>query len=52
MCVNLLEYPLGRASGHSGVNTELMLWLGESVSELVDEVEAPNKFVGQNGFDV
>jgi hypothetical protein len=29
-----------------------MLWLGESVSELVDEVEAANKFVGQNGFDV
>jgi hypothetical protein len=29
-----------------------MWWLGESVSELVDEVEAANKFVGQNGSDV
>jgi hypothetical protein len=40
------------SDGHSGVNTEFMWWLGESVSELVDEVEAVNKFVGRNGSDV
>ena len=52
MCVNLLEQPLGCASGHSGVNTEFAWWLGEPVSELVNEVEAANKFVGRNGSDV
>ena len=52
MCVNLLQQPLGRASRHSGVNTEFIWWLGEPVSELVDEVEAANKFEGRNGSDV
>jgi hypothetical protein len=52
MCVNLLKQPLGRVSRHSGVNTEFIWWLGEPVSELVDEVETANKFVCRSGSDV
>jgi hypothetical protein len=50
MCMDLLQEPCLGVSRHGSIYAEFMRWLRESVSELVDEVEAVDEFIRQNSL--